>query len=63
MEEITMANSLAVWADRIPDRLSSKGIVAEKIAAACVRMLLNGPDGQPEDIYAYISWLFQVRCV
>ena len=60
MEEITMANSLAVWADRIPDRLSSKGIVAEKIAVACVRMLLNGPDGQPEDIYAYISWLFQV---
>lgn len=60
MEEITLANSLAVWADRIPDRLSSKGIVAEKIAVACVRMLLNGPDGQPEDIYAYISWLFQV---
>lgn len=23
-------------------------------------MLLNGPDGQPEEIYAYISWLFQV---
>lgn len=60
MEEITMANSLAVWADRIPDRLSSKGIVAEKIAVACVRMLLNGPDGQPEEIYAYIGWLFQV---
>ena len=60
MEEITMANSLSVWADRIPDRLSSKGIVAEKIAVACVRMLLNGPDGQPEEIYAYISWLFQV---
>ena len=60
MEEITMANSLAVWADRIPDRLSSKGIVAEKIAVSCVRMLLNGPDGQPEEIYAYISWLFQV---
>ena len=60
MDEITMANSLAVWADRIPDRLSSKGIVAEKIAVACVRMLLNGPDGQPEEIYAYISWLFQV---
>ena len=50
MEEITMANSLAVWADRIPDRLSSKGIVAEKIAVACVRMLLNGPDGQPEEM-------------
>lgn len=60
MEEITMANSLAVWADRIPDRLSSKGIVAEKIAVACVRMLLNGPDGQPEEIYAYIGWLFLV---
>lgn len=57
MEEITMANSLAVWADRIPDRLSAKGIAAEKIAAACVRMLLNGPDGQPEEIYAYIGWL------
>lgn len=60
VEEITMANSLAVWADRIPDRLLSKGITAEKIAVACVRMLLNGPDGQPEEIYAYISWLFQV---
>lgn len=36
-----------------------KGIVAEKIAVACVRMLLNGPDGQPEEIYAYISWLFR----
>ena len=60
MEEITLANSLAVWADRIPGRLSSKGITAEKIAAACVRMLLNCPDGQPEEIYAYISWLFQV---
>lgn len=60
MEEITLANSLAVWADRIPDRLSSKGIVAEKIAVACVRMLLNCPDGQPEEIYAYIGWLFLV---
>lgn len=60
MEEITLANSLAVWADRIPGRLLSKGITAEKIAAACVRMLLNCPDGQPEEIYAYISWLFQV---
>ena len=37
MEEITLANSLAVWADRIPGRLLSKGITAEKIAAACVR--------------------------
>ena len=60
MEEITLANSLAVWADRIPGRLSSKGITAEKIAAACVRMLLNRPDDLPEEIYAYISWLFQV---
>lgn len=60
MEEITLANSLAVWADRIPGRLSSKGITAEKIAAACVRMLLNCPDGQPEEIYAYIGWLFLV---
>ena len=58
MEEITLANSLAVWADRIPGRLLSKGITAEKIAAACVRMLLNCPDGQPEEIYAYIGWLF-----
>lgn len=60
MEEITLANSLAVWADRIPGRLLSKGITAEKIAAACVRMLLNCPDGQPEEIYAYIGWLFLV---
>lgn len=60
MEEITLANSLAVWADRIPGRLSSKGITAEKIAAACVRMLLNRPDDLPEEIYAYISWMFQV---
>lgn len=59
MEEITMANSLAVWADRIPDRLSSKGIAAEKIAVACVRMLLNRPDDLPEEIYAYISWMFR----
>ena len=60
MEEITLVNSLAVWADRIPGRLLSKGITAEKIAAACVRMLLNCPDGQPEEIYAYIGWLFLV---
>lgn len=59
MEEITLANSLAVWADRIPGRLSSKGITAEKIAAACVRMLLNRPDDLPEEIYAYISWMFR----
>ena len=25
-----------------------------------VRMLLNCPDGQPEEIYAYIGWLFLV---
>ena len=60
MEEITLANSLAVWADRIPGRLLSKGITAEKIAAACVRMLLNCPDGQTKEIYAYIGWLFLV---
>ena len=40
-DEIILANSLAVWADRLPDRLSSKSITAEKIATACGRMLLN----------------------
>lgn len=59
MEEITLANSLSVWADRIPGRLSPKGITAEKMAAACVRMLLNRPDDLPEEIYAYISWMFR----
>ena len=34
-DEIILANSLAVWADRLPDRLSSKSITAEKIATAC----------------------------
>ena len=29
-DEIVLANSLAVWADRLPDRLSSKSITAEK---------------------------------
>ena len=41
-DEIILANSLAVWADRLPDRLSSKSITAEKIATAC-GMLLNAP--------------------
>ena len=59
MEEITLANSLAVWADRIPGRLSPKGITAEKIAAACARMLINRPDELPEEVYAYISWMFR----
>ena len=59
MEEITLANSLAVWADRIPGRLSSKGITAEKIAAACVRMLINRSVELPEEVYAYINWMFR----
>lgn len=58
-KEIMLANSLAVWADRIPSRLSAKGIAAEKIAAACVRMLLNSPEEQPDEIYTYIGWLFR----
>lgn len=36
-DEIILANSLAVWADRSADRLSSKSITAEKIATACGR--------------------------
>lgn len=58
-EEIALANSLAMWADRIPDRLSAKGITAEKIATACVQTLLNHSEEQPKEIYAYIGWLFR----
>ncbi len=48
-----------MWADRIPDRLSAKGITAEKIATACVQTLLNHSEEQPKEIYAYIGWLFR----
>lgn len=56
-EEITMANSLFVWADRIPDRLSWNGTTAERIAAACCKMLLNRPEGLSEQLYEYAGWL------
>ena len=58
-DEIILANSLAVWADRLPDRLSSKSITAEKIATACGRMLLNAPKDFSEEFYEYLGWLFQ----
>ena len=58
-DEIILANSLAVWADRLPDRLSSKSITAEKIATACGRMLLNAPRDLSEEFYEYLGWLFQ----
>ena len=58
-DEIILANSLAVWADRLPDRLSSKSITAEKIATACGRMLLNAPKDLSEEFYEYLGWLFQ----
>ena len=57
-DEIILANSLAVWADRLPDRLSSKSITAEKIATACGRMLLNAPKDLSEEFYEYLGWLF-----
>ena len=59
MEEIMQANSLAVWADRIPDRLAANGITAERIAASYVRMRLNHPEAQPDEIYTYVGWLFR----
>ena len=58
-DEIILANSLAVWADRLPDRLSSKSITAEKIATACGRMLLNAPRDLSEEFYEYLGWLFR----
>lgn len=56
-EEVTLANSLAVWADRIPDRLSPNGIPGEKIAAACCTVVLNRSDPMPELFYDYTGWL------
>lgn len=55
--EITVANSLLVWANRIPDRLSSNSIPAERIAAECCEVLLNQPKSLPEEFYGYIGWL------
>ena len=57
-DEIILANSLAVWADRLPDRLSSKSITAEKIATACGRMLLNAPKDLSEEFYEYLAGCF-----
>lgn len=55
--EIIAANSLLVWANRIPDRLSSNSIPAERIAAACCEVLLNQPKSLPEEFYGYVGWL------
>ena len=57
-DEIVLANSLAVWADRLPDRLNSRSIPAEKIAVTCSRMLLNDPQNLLEGFYEYLGWLF-----
>lgn len=57
-DEIILANSLAVWMDRIPQRLSSNHIPAEKLAAACCKMLLNCPEALPDSLYGYAGWLF-----
>lgn len=57
-EEIILTNSLAVWADRIPDRLASNSMTAEKIAVACCQMLLNCTETLPEPLYEYMGWLF-----
>ena len=55
--EITVANSLLVWAKRIPDRLSSNSIPAERIAATCCEVLLNQPTPLSEDFYKYVGGL------
>ncbi len=58
-DEIVLANSFAVWADRIPDRLNAKGITAERIATTCCRMLLNSPNNLPDELYDYTGWLLR----
>ena len=57
-DEIILANSLAMWMDRISYRLSSNSIPAEKLAAACCKMLLNCPEALPDSLYGYVGWLF-----
>lgn len=57
--EITLGNSLSVWADRIPDRLDAQGMTAERIAANCCQTMLNWPEELPEELYAYAEHLFQ----
>lgn len=57
--EITVANSLMVWAKRIPNRLSSNSIPAERIAAACCEVLLNQPEPLSEDFYEYVGGLLE----
>lgn len=58
-EEIALANSLFMWADRIPDRLFSDGILGEKVAAECCQVLLNRPENLQECFYEYIGWLLK----
>lgn len=49
---------------RYEDRLvitgeaSSNSIPAEKLAAACCKMLLNCPEALPDSLYGYVGWLF-----
>lgn len=57
-DEIILTNSLAMWMDRISYRLSSNSIPAEKLAAACCKMLLNCPEALPDLLYGYVGWLF-----
>lgn len=57
-DEIILTNSLAMWMDRISYRLSSNSIPAEKLAAACCKMLLNCPEALPDSLYGYVGWLF-----
>lgn len=58
-EEIILANSLSIWADRIPERLDSNSITAEKIATVCCRMLLNDAKDLSESLYEYVGWLLR----
>lgn len=54
-KEIALANSYAVWAERIRDRVSPNGIVAEKIAARCCVELLNSCEALSPEEYKYIG--------
>lgn len=58
-EEIQLANSLAVWADRIHDRLAAKSVVSEKIAAECCTMLLNQDRELSSTLYDYALYLLR----
>ena len=57
--EITVVNSVMIWANRIPERLSSNSIPAERVAAACCEVLLNQTEPLPEEFYEYVGWLLE----